>query len=64
MKNIELNELKSLTVITGNSFTDKTALLDEILEETSGNSKYVNIDSSLDIKVNDELKHFYIKLYK
>ena len=40
MKNIELNEL---TVITGNSFTGKTALLNEILKEANGNSKYVNI---------------------
>ena len=56
MKNIEL---KSLTVITGNSFTGKTALLNEILKETNGSSKYVNIDSSLDIKVNDEFKQWF-----
>ena len=36
MKNIELREL---TVITGNSFTGKTALLNEILKATSENSK-------------------------
>ena len=32
MKNIELKEL---TVITGNSFTGKTTLLNEILEKTN-----------------------------
>ena len=56
MKNIEL---KSLTVITGNSFTGKTALLHKILKETNESSKYVNIDSSLDIKVNDEFKQWF-----
>ena len=56
MKNFELKEL---TVITGNSFTGKTALLNEILKETNGSSKYVNIDSSLDIKVNDEFKQWF-----
>ena len=56
MKNIELKEL---TVITGNSFTGKTTLLNEILKETNESSKYVNIDSSLDIKVNDEFKQWF-----
>ena len=56
MKNIELNEL---TVITGNSFTGKTALLNEILKEANGNSKYVNIDSRIDIKIDEEFKQWF-----
>lgn len=54
MKNIELNEL---TVITGNSFTGKTALLNEILKEANGNSKYVNEGTSLG--VNEEFKQWF-----
>ena len=57
MKNIELNELKELTVITGNSFTGKTALLHKILKETDGNSKYVNTGSSLE--VDEEFKQWF-----
>ena len=56
MKNIEL---KSLTVITGNSFTGKTALLNEILKETNRNSKYVNVDSRIDIKIDEDFKHWF-----
>ena len=56
MKNIEL---KSLTVITGNSFTGKTALLNEILKETNGNSKYVNVDSRIDIRIDEDFKHWF-----
>ena len=56
MKNIELNEL---TVITGNSFTGKTALLNEILKEANGNSKYVNVDSRIDIEIDDEFKQWF-----
>ena len=56
MKNIELKEL---TVITGNSFTGKTALLNEILKEANGNSKYVNIDSRIDIKIDEEFKQWF-----
>ena len=56
MKNIELNEL---TVITGNSFTGKTALLNEILKETSENSKYVNVDSRADIEIDEEFKQWF-----
>ena len=56
MKNIELNEL---TVITGNSFTGKTALLNEILKEANGNSKYVNIDSRIDIEIDEEFKQWF-----
>ena len=56
MKNIELNEL---TVITGNSFTGKTALLNEILKETSENSKYVNVDSRIDIEIDEEFKQWF-----
>ena len=54
MKNIELKEL---TVITGNSFTGKTALLHKILKETNGNSKYVNAGSGLE--VNEEFKQWF-----
>ena len=56
MKNIELNEL---TVITGNSFTGKTALLNEILKEANGNSKYVNVDSRIDIEIDEEFKQWF-----
>ena len=56
MKNIELNEL---TVITGNSFTGKTALLNEILKETNRNSKYVNVDSRIDIEIDEDFKHWF-----
>ena len=56
MKNIEL---KSLTVITGNSFTGKTALLNEILKETSENSKYVNVDSRIDLETDVNFKHWF-----
>ena len=56
MKNIELNEL---TVITGNSFTGKTALLNEILKETNRNSKYVNVDSRIDLKIDEDFKHWF-----
>ena len=56
MKNIEL---KSLTVITGNGFTGKTALLREILKEANGNSKYVNVDSRIDIEIDEDFKHWF-----
>ena len=56
MKNIELNEL---TVITGNSFTGKTTLLNEILKEANGNSKYVNVDSRIDIEIDEEFKQWF-----
>ena len=56
MKNIEL---KSLTAITGNSFTGKTTLLREILRETDGSSKYVNTSSKLDIKVDEDFKQWF-----
>ena len=56
MKNIEFNEL---TVITGNSFTGKTALLNEILKEANGNSKYVNVDSRIDIEIDEEFKQWF-----
>ena len=56
MKNIEP---KSLTVITGNSFTGKTALLNEILKETNRNSKYVNVDSRIDIEIDEDFKHWF-----
>ena len=56
MKNIELKEL---TVITGNNFTGKTALLNEILRETSENSKYVCVDSRVDIRIDEDFKHWF-----
>ena len=56
MKKIELNEL---TVITGNSFTGKTALLNEILKEANGNSKYVSVDSRADIEIDEDFKHWF-----
>ena len=56
MKNIELKEL---TVITGNSFTGKTTLLNEILKEANGNSKYVNVDSRIDIEIDEEFKQWF-----
>ena len=56
MKNIELKEL---TVITGNSFTGKTALLNEILKEANGNSKYVKVDSRIDIEIDEEFKQWF-----
>ena len=56
MKSIELKEL---TVITGNSFTGKTALLNEILKETNRNSKYVNVDSRVDIEIDEEFKQWF-----
>ena len=56
MKNIELNEL---TLITGNSFTGNTALLNAILKEANGNSKYVNVDSRIDIEIDEEFKQWF-----
>ena len=56
MKNIELKEL---TIITGNSFTGKTALLNEILKETNRNSKYVSVDSRIDIEIDEEFKQWF-----
>ena len=53
MKNIEL---KSLTVITGNSFTGKTTLLNEILEKTNEHTISVNTDTRIEIDVNNVLK--------
>ena len=55
MKNIDL---KPLTVITGNNFTGKTKLLKEIAKETSG-SKYINFNTEVEIKVTEELKHWF-----
>lgn len=54
MKNIELKEL---TVITGNSFTGKTALLHKILKETDRNSKYINAGTGLE--VSEEFKQWF-----
>lgn len=56
MKNIELKEL---TVITGNSFTGKTTLLNEILEETNEHAISVNIDTRIEIDANEEFKQWF-----
>ena len=56
MKNIEL---KSLTVITGNSFTGKTALLNEILRETNEHTISVSTDTRIEINVNEEFKQWF-----
>ena len=56
MKNIEL---KSLTVITGNSFTGKTALLNEILRETNEHAISVNTDTRIEINVNEEFRQWF-----
>ena len=56
MRNIEL---KSLTVITGNSFTGKTALLNEILREANEHTISVNTDTRIEIDVNEEFKQWF-----
>ena len=56
MKNIEL---KSLTVITGNSFTGKTTLLNEILEKANEHTISVNIDTRIEINVNEEFRQWF-----
>ncbi len=56
MKNLEL---KLLTVITGNSFTGKTALLNEILEETNEHAISVNIDTKIEIDANEEFRQWF-----
>ena len=56
MKNIELKEL---TVITGNSFTGKTALLNEILEKANEHAISVNVDTRIEINVNEEFKQWF-----
>ena len=51
------NDLKSLTVITGGSFTGKTELLNKISKETNG--KYINFNKQFDFIVTEELKHWF-----
>ena len=57
MKTYVLNNLKPLTTITGNIFSGKTDLLNEISKEI--NSKYINFDTEVEIKVTEELKHWF-----
>lgn len=57
MKTYVLNNLKPLTIITGDSFSGKTDLLNEISKEI--NSKYINFDTEVEIKVTEELKHWF-----
>ena len=57
MKTYILNDLKPLTIITGDSFSGKTDLLNEISKET--NSKYINFNTEVDFKVTEELKYWF-----
>ena len=57
MKTYVLNNLKPLTTITGDIFSGKTDLLNEISKEI--NSKYINFDTEVEIKVTEELKHWF-----
>lgn len=59
MKTYVLNELKQLTIITGNSFSGKTDLLNEISKETCEYSKFINFNTEVDFKVTEELKHWF-----
>lgn len=54
---MNLNNLKPLTVITGDSFTGKTELLNKISKETDG--KYINFNKEFDFKVTEELKLWF-----
>lgn len=58
MKNINLKNLRPLTVITGDSFSGKTKLIKEIARETS-NSKYIDIDSVIGLEVTKDLKYWF-----
>ena len=58
MKNINLKDLRPLTIITGDSFSGKTKLIKEIARETS-NSKYIDIDSVIGLEVTKDLKHWF-----
>lgn len=62
MKNIDLNALKPLTVITGNNFTGKTELLKEISKEANG--KYVDLHTKVEIEVTEWLKHWFRFVFK
>ena len=59
MKTYVLNELKPLTIITGDSFSGKTDLLNEISKETCEYSKFINFDTEVEIEVTEELKHWF-----
>lgn len=59
MKTYVLNELKQLTIITGDSFSGKTDLLNEISKETCEYSKFINFDTEVEIEVTEELKRWF-----
>ena len=59
MKTYVLNELKQLTIITGDSFSGKTDLLNEISKETCEYSKSINLNTEVDFKVTEGLKHWF-----
>lgn len=62
MKNIDLNALKPLTVITGNNFTGKTELLKKISKEANG--KYIGLHTKVEIEVTEWLKHWFRFVFK
>lgn len=59
MKTYVLNKLKQLTIITGDSFSGKTDLLNEISKETCEYSKFINFDTEVEIEVTEELKRWF-----
>lgn len=59
MKTYVLNELKQLTIITGDNFSGKTDLLNEISKETCEYSKFINFDTEVEIEVTEELKRWF-----
>lgn len=59
MKTYVLDELKQLTIITGDSFSGKTDLLNEISKETCEYSKFINFDTEVEIEVTEELKRWF-----
>lgn len=59
MKTYVLNELKQLTILTGDSFSGKTDLLNEISKETCEYSKFINFDTEVEIEVTEELKRWF-----
>ncbi|MBR2159450.1 MAG: hypothetical protein IJ964_05745 [Campylobacter sp.] len=59
MKTYVLNESKQLTIITGDSFSGKTDLLNEISKATCEYSKYINFDTEVEIEVTEELKRWF-----
>lgn len=59
MKTYVLSELKQLTIITGDSFSGKTDLLNEISKETCEYSKFIDFDTEVEIEVTEELKRWF-----